>query len=141
MRSPRDLSANSRLNVLSAERPGLQDRRPTGSGEVEQALELLDAHHGPRARVARQEGRRRVLLLEVLDDGARLVEHERTVGEGGHLAMRTPGEVLGALVLALLEAQEDGLVGQLLLLEHELDPPREGRTRAVVEVDHGALLP
>src|SRR5438093_655999 len=105
-------------------------------GEVEQALELLDADAGPGCRVGRQERRTRVALLQVLDDRARLIERDAVVLERRHLAVRAACQVRGRLVLALLEAEQHGLVGEPLLLERELDPPREGRARAVVEADH-----
>src|SRR5882724_2010977 len=104
--------------------------------EVEQALELLDADPGPLGRVGRQERRARVALLQVLDDRARLVERDAVVLERRHLAVRAARQVRGRLVLALLEAQQHGLVGEPLLLERELHAPREGRARAVVEADH-----
>src|SRR5439155_1065101 len=104
--------------------------------EVEQALERLAADPGPLGRVGRQERRARVALFQVLDDRARLVERDAVVLERRHLAVRAARQVCGRLVLALLEAQQHGLVDEPLLLEHELHAPREGRARAVVEADH-----
>src|SRR5262249_38177591 len=56
-------------------------------GEVEQALELLDADCRARGRLARKERGRGVALLQILDDRARFVEHHAVVGERGNLAV------------------------------------------------------
>src|SRR5262249_46145799 len=88
-------------------RPG---ERAEGPGEVHHGLGLLETHLRARDGVARrrQEWRRRVAFLEVLDDGRRVVQAEGAVLERRHLAVGMPLDVLRTLVLALLEAQEDG---------------------------------
>src|SRR5262245_10144107 len=92
--------------------------------EVEHGLGFLDAYLRAPGGIRGQERGRWIALLEVFHDGRRLVEHEIAVGERGDLPMWMAAQVLGALVLSLLEAQQDGLVREPLLLEHELDAPR-----------------
>src|SRR5947199_1441778 len=141
---PLDLGAD--IGTCGLERRGVaplgrREERLAGDGaerlgQVEEALELLDPDDGPRGDVGGHEGRLGVALLEVLDDRARLVERQPGVGERRDLAVRAAGEVLGTLLLALAEAQQHGLVGEPLLLEHQLHAPREGRAGTIVEADH-----
>src|SRR2546425_835528 len=98
----------------------LPRQRAEAVPEVMRRLDLLDAHESARRGVGGQERRARVALVQVLDDGARLVERDAVVRERGHLAVRAARQVLGRLVLALLEAEQDGLVGEALLLERQL---------------------
>src|SRR6266540_1031150 len=101
---------------------------------------VVDLHHQPpdgRARlgVAGEERRApaRISIVQVLSDRIRLVEHEVAVDQRRHRVPRIERDEFRLPRVAGGKRKQLALVRQRLVLERELNAPRERRTRSVVQ--------
>jgi len=96
---------------------------------------------GAAARIGGQQRRLGMHLVQVLHDGHRLKEHVAVVlDERGDHHLRVDGSVLGLALLAGIEIDVDGLVGEPLEIKGDADA--EGGERAPVGIElHQCLSP
>jgi hypothetical protein len=119
----------------------LREQAPDGGVEIRVRLHREPAR---ACSLGQRSGQQRPLwktLLEVLEDGARLPQHEALVLDDRHLAARVLGQKIRLLEVARLKRDQTELVRKLLVLEREPDLPRGGRAGSVGERErHGACL-
>src|SRR5207247_2915984 len=108
------------------------------SSDLELDVAELHVHGDQRAaaRIGGHERRRRASLLEVPQDGRRLVEDEAVLLERRHAAVGVEPEVVRAPVRALRHVELDELDLEPLLQARDAHAARVGRERMVVELQH-----
>jgi hypothetical protein len=120
-------------------------RRHLTGGRVEVVVDFLDepAHQCPLPGVAGKERRASpgIGLVQVFDNGVRLVEDEVAINQNRHLMAGIQRNEFRLQRVARRKREHLQLVGKRLVLQRQLHSPRKWRTRSCIQRQCHASAP